>query len=106
MPVPSPNLYPPFNIVRLSHIELVVTDLARSRAFYVDTLGLQVTYENDEEICLRGVFDHIASTGMCLWRCGERTTGSASKLAMQNPVRRPRPGRKRCRRSDRPHRPK
>ena len=43
MPIPAPNLYPPFNIVRLSHVELAVTDLARSRAFYVDTLGLQVT---------------------------------------------------------------
>jgi catechol 2,3-dioxygenase len=43
MPVPAPNLYPPFNIVRLSHVELVVTDLGQARAFYVDTLGLQVT---------------------------------------------------------------
>ena len=33
MPVPAPNLYPPFNIIRLSHVELGVTDLARSRAF-------------------------------------------------------------------------
>ena len=46
MPVPKPNLYPPFNIVRLSHVELVVTDLMKSRAFYVDTLGLQVTEES------------------------------------------------------------
>lgn len=45
MPIPSPNLYPAFNIVRLSHVELIVTDLAASRAFYVDTLGLQVTDE-------------------------------------------------------------
>jgi hypothetical protein len=22
MPIPAPNLYPPFNIVRLSHVEL------------------------------------------------------------------------------------
>ena len=45
MPIPAPNLYPPFNIVRLSHVELGVTDLAASRKFYVDTLGLQVTDE-------------------------------------------------------------
>jgi len=32
MPVRPPNLYPPFNIVRLSHVELVVTDLTRRRA--------------------------------------------------------------------------
>ena len=43
MPVPAPNLYPPFHIVRLSHVVLGVTDLAASRAFYADTLGLQVT---------------------------------------------------------------
>ena len=30
MPVPAPNLYPPFNIVRLSHVEYRVTDLAAS----------------------------------------------------------------------------
>ena len=43
MPVPAPNLYPAFNTVRLSHVEFGVTDLGRSRAFYVDTLGMQVT---------------------------------------------------------------
>jgi catechol 2,3-dioxygenase len=55
MPVPKPNLYPPFNIVRLSHVELVVTDLAKSRAFYVDTLGLQVTDEDGSAIYLRAM---------------------------------------------------
>ncbi len=55
MPVPEANLYPPFNIVRLSHAELVVTDLDASRAFYVDTLGLQVTDEDGERIYLRAM---------------------------------------------------
>ena len=55
MPVPSPNLYPDFNIVRLSHVDYRVTDLAKSRAFYVDTLGLQVTEETDEIIYLRAM---------------------------------------------------
>lgn len=55
MPLPKPNLYPPFNIVRLSHVELHVTDLARSRAFYVDTLGLQITDETDDAIYLRAM---------------------------------------------------
>ena len=55
MPVPAPNLYPDFNIVRLSHVEYRVTDLARSRAFYVDTLGLQVTYEDNTHIYLRAM---------------------------------------------------
>jgi catechol 2,3-dioxygenase len=55
MPVPAPNLYPPFNTVRLSHVEFGVTDLARSRAFYVDMLGLQVTEENASTITLRAM---------------------------------------------------
>ena len=46
MPLPIPNLYPAFNTVRLSHVEFIVTDLVASRAFYVDTLGLQVTDED------------------------------------------------------------
>jgi catechol 2,3-dioxygenase len=55
MPCPKPNLYPPFNVVRLSHLELVVSDLAKSYAFYVDTLGLQVTHRDDKEIHLRAM---------------------------------------------------
>ena len=55
MPVPAPNLYPEFNILRLSHVELRVTDLARARAFYVDTLGLQVTDEDSQKIYLRAM---------------------------------------------------
>ncbi len=55
MPVPAPNLYPDFNIVRLSHVEYRVKDLAKSRAFYVDTLGLQVTYEDQDRIYLRAM---------------------------------------------------
>ena len=55
MAIPAPNLYPPFNIVRLSHVELRVTDLAWARAFYVDKLGLQVTHEDATHIYLRAM---------------------------------------------------
>ena len=55
MPIPSPNLYPDFNIVRLSHVTLAVTDLAKSREFYVDVLGLQVTDETADTIWLRAM---------------------------------------------------
>lgn len=55
MPIPKPNLYPPFNIVRLSHVDLCVTDLAASKAFYVDTLGLQVTDEDAGTVYLRAM---------------------------------------------------
>lgn len=55
MPVPEPNLYPPFNVVRISHTELAVTDLERSRAFYVGLLGLQVTDEDEDALYLRAL---------------------------------------------------
>ena len=55
MPSPAPNLYPPFNIVRLSHVEYVVRDIAVSRDFYVDTLGLQVTHAEKGRLYLRAM---------------------------------------------------
>ena len=55
MPIPAPNLYPPFNIVRLSHVDFGVKDLDASRRFYVDTLGLQITEEDDQTIYLRAL---------------------------------------------------
>ena len=36
----------PFDILRCAYAELVVTDLAASRAFYVDVLGLTVTSDD------------------------------------------------------------
>ena len=55
MPLPSTVLNPPFNIVRLSHAVINVTDLAASRAFYVDMFGLQVTDEDADTIYLRAM---------------------------------------------------
>ena len=55
MGLPKPNLYPSFNIVRASHVEFRVKDLEASRAFYADTLGLQVTEESDGHLCLRAM---------------------------------------------------
>ena len=55
MAIPPATLHPPFNIVRLSHVELGVKDLAASRAFYVDTLGLLVTEESADHIALRAL---------------------------------------------------
>ena len=55
MPLPRPNLHPDFNIVRLSHVELAVKDLAASRRFYVDTLGLLPTLETADTLMLRGL---------------------------------------------------
>ncbi|MEM1234688.1 MAG: 3,4-dihydroxyphenylacetate 2,3-dioxygenase [Pseudomonadota bacterium] len=55
MPVPAPELYPPFNTVRLSHVTLNVTDLSGAKAFYSETLGLQVTDEDSSTIWLRAM---------------------------------------------------
>src|SRR5579864_1878381 len=55
MPVHQPVFDPPFNVVRSSHVELGVRDLGRSRAFYVDCLGLLVSDETDDALYLRGV---------------------------------------------------
>ena len=46
------ELTPP-DIIRSAYAELVVTDLAASREFYVDMLGLVVTYEDENAIYLR-----------------------------------------------------
>ena len=55
MPVPAPNLYPEFNVIRLSHLCLNVKDLVASKRFYVDTLGLQVSDENEKHVYLRAM---------------------------------------------------
>jgi len=55
MPVPNPVHSPPFNIVRLSHVDYHVKDLARSKEFYVDTLGLQITDQTDTALYLRAM---------------------------------------------------
>jgi catechol 2,3-dioxygenase len=53
--IPKPNYNPPFNVTRASHVVLGVTDLAKSRAFYVDLIGLIVSDEDKDAIYLRGV---------------------------------------------------
>src|SRR5208282_1258929 len=55
MPISEPVFHPPFNVVRSSHVELGVRDLGRSRAFYVDCLGLLVSDETADALYLRGV---------------------------------------------------
>ena len=55
MPIRKPNLEPPFNIVRASHVELGVADIARSAAFYVDCLGYVVSEQSANALYLRGV---------------------------------------------------
>lgn len=49
----------PPDIVRCAYMELVVTDLERSRDFYVDILGLVVTEETSDAIYLRAFEEFI-----------------------------------------------
>ncbi len=53
--LPVVDLRPPFNITRSSHIVLQVTDLKKSRDFYVKIVGLVVSDETDDVCYLRGL---------------------------------------------------
>ena len=53
MPEPVPD------IIRCAWAELIVTDLAESRKFYVGVLGLVVTYEDDNAIYLRAFEEYL-----------------------------------------------
>ncbi len=55
MNIPPPVYKPAFNLTRASHVRLQVRDLAASRAFYVDTLGLVVSDEDASTLWLRGL---------------------------------------------------
>ena len=55
MPLPQTRLDPPFNLTRASHVVLTARDLAASRAFYADTIGLVVSYEDESRLYLRGL---------------------------------------------------
>jgi 3,4-dihydroxyphenylacetate 2,3-dioxygenase len=52
-------MVPPPDIIRCAYAELIVSDLAASRAFYVDVLGLVVTYEDENAIYLRAFEEYL-----------------------------------------------
>jgi catechol 2,3-dioxygenase len=56
-PMVGGRIAAPFDVIRAAHAELLVTDLERSREFYVGQLGLVVTEESNEAIYLRGYED-------------------------------------------------
>jgi 3,4-dihydroxyphenylacetate 2,3-dioxygenase len=76
--VTNPTPEPP-NIVRSAYAELLVTDLARSRHFWVDLLGLVVQHEDDEAIYLRG-FDELTHHNLVLRKAD---VAAASHLAFR-----------------------
>ena len=55
MPLPKINLNPPFDILRISHTKFYVKDLEKSRMFYEDILGLQITARTEKQLFFRGM---------------------------------------------------
>ena len=55
MAIPQTNFKPPFDITRASHLVLTAQDLAASKAFYTEVLGLLVSNEDANTLWLRGV---------------------------------------------------
>jgi 3,4-dihydroxyphenylacetate 2,3-dioxygenase len=55
LPIRPPNLYPPFNVVRIAYVDCHVSDLALSKAFWVEALGFVVTEETSDALYLRGL---------------------------------------------------
>lgn len=55
MPIRVAPRHPPFTIVRASHVEYGVTDLARSRDYWVNALGFVATDQTADALYLRGL---------------------------------------------------
>ena len=53
--LPKTDFFPPFNITRASHLVFTARDLAASRDFYTEVIGLIVTDETPDTLWLRGV---------------------------------------------------
>jgi catechol 2,3-dioxygenase len=68
--LPSTPLETPFALTRASHVSLTVTDLAVSRDFYRDVIGLVVTEDTDDAVYLRGL-EESAHHSLVLERADE-----------------------------------
>jgi catechol 2,3-dioxygenase len=55
MRIPPPVFHPDFNITRASHVVMRVRDLAASKYFYTELVGLIVTEESGDTVYLRGL---------------------------------------------------
>ncbi len=81
-PIPTPSSPPP-DILRAASMELVVTDLAASRHFYVDVLGLVVTHEDERTIYLR-TFEEFIHHNLVL-RQGPVAAAAALSYRVRSP---------------------
>ena len=59
MDVPQTNFNPPFAITRASHLTLTARDLARSREYYTEVIGLVVSDEDKDTLYLRGSQERV-----------------------------------------------
>jgi catechol 2,3-dioxygenase len=80
--IPTPTATPP-DILRCAYMEIVVTDLARSREFYVDVLGLVVTEEDENSISLR-TFEEFIHHNLVL-RQGPVAAAAAFAFRVRSP---------------------
>lgn len=71
--LPIVDFRPPFNITRTSHIVLHVSDLRKSRDFYVKIVGLVVSDETDNECYLRGLSEACHHSLVLVQTKGEAT---------------------------------
>jgi catechol 2,3-dioxygenase len=55
MSAPETNLHPPFRFLRASHAIFTSRDLAKSREFYTEVLGLLVSDEDKDTLYMRGL---------------------------------------------------
>jgi catechol 2,3-dioxygenase len=78
MPAPKHTINPPFNIIRCSHIVLGVKDLAASRAFYADIIGLHVEDESENAIYMRGM-EELQHHSLVL----KKSTSNAKRLGFR-----------------------
>jgi len=81
--IPTPTAPPP-DVLRCASLELVVTDLAASRHFYVDMLGLVVTAEDAGTLHLR-TFDEFIHHNLVL-RQGPVAAAAAFSYRVRAPL--------------------
>lgn len=81
--IPTPTSPPP-DILRCASMELVVTDLAASRHFYVDVLGLVVTEEDTDTVHLR-TFEEFIHHNLVL-RQGPVAAAAALSYRVRSPA--------------------
>jgi len=80
--IPTPAAPAP-DVLRCAYLDLVVTDLAASRHFYVDVLGLVVTEEDERSISLR-TFDEFIHHNLVL-RQGPVAAAAAFAYRVRSP---------------------